>query len=263
MEKTTIYYFSGTGNSLSAARALAAALPEASIAPMAACLASGRVPAAEGRIGFVFPMYFYGLPAIVLDFVSRFDFSRARRRFALVTFAGPLTGSLAALRAALRKGGSELEEGYYQAYPNNYPLSGFDVTPAPSRPALLKKAEGGVREIAGRIMRGDGTVARTPFDFAQGLISRPFLKRVRREGANFRASDSCSGCGTCSAACPAGNIDMEAGRPRWKDACELCLACYAYCPNGSVRHAGIKPGKGRYRNPSVAAADIGAQKTPF
>jgi hypothetical protein len=109
--KTGIYYFSGTGNSLEAARGLAANIPDASIIPMAACLSSGAVPLDSGRIGFVFPMYFYGCPPIVLDFVSRFDFSRASRRFAVVTFAGPITGSLIALRGALRESGSKLGEG--------------------------------------------------------------------------------------------------------------------------------------------------------
>jgi ferredoxin len=263
MERTTIYYFSGTGNSLAAARSLAAALPGSSIVPMAACLASGRIPETVQRIGFVFPMYFYGCPSIVLDFVDRFDFSQAIRRFALVTFAGPFTGSLVALRDALKKRGSKLDEGYYQAFPNNYPLSGYDVAPEAKRDAILENARTRIEAIARKITLGSGGIARTPFDLVQGPISRSFLKRVHGEGANFSAAESCSGCGACAAACPAGNIAMEAGKPNWKTACELCLACYSYCPSGSVRHANIKPGKGRYRNPSVAAADIGAQKTPF
>ena len=117
--------------------------------------------------------------------------------------------------------------------------------------------------MAAKMAEGGGGIQRTPFDLVQGPISGAFLRRVHGEGANFNAADSCSGCGLCSAVCPAGNISIEAAKPRWKDACELCLACYGFCPTGSVRHAGIKAGKGRYLNPGVTAADMGAQKTPF
>jgi ferredoxin len=258
--KTAIYYFSGTGNSLSAARGLAERIPDAAIYPMEACLRAGGLPQASGRIGFVFPMYYSGCPALVLDFASRFDFSKAGRRFALVSYAGPLTGSLVALRRALRAGGAELDQGYYQVYPNNFAYKGLGVSTGERRRLMLERARRGVEGIAEKILGGKGEFQKSPFDLLLGARSPAFLARVRGEGAKFSSGPACSGCGLCAKVCPASNIRLREGGPEWGNSCELCLACYSFCPSLAIGRSDMRPDAERYRHPEAAAADIIAQK---
>ncbi len=45
----------------------------------------------------------------------------------------------------------------------------------------------------------------------------------------------CTGCGLCAAKCPAGNIRMEHGYPRFGRHCTMCMGCTFRCPAAAVR----------------------------
>jgi len=51
--------------------------------------------------------------------------------------------------------------------------------------------------------------------------------------------EKCTGCTTCSQACPADSILMEEKKPRMKargqNECIACGACIAICPEGAIR----------------------------
>ena len=65
-----IFYFSGTGNSLTIARQLAKFTTDALLVDMAQPWQSSQTIEAE-TIGFVFPVYAWGLPLIVEDFIHK------------------------------------------------------------------------------------------------------------------------------------------------------------------------------------------------
>ena len=67
-----IFYFSGTGNSHWVAKRLASQLGDALI-PMADAEAMKEVYACKKgeRVGFVFPVYAWAPPKVVLDFLAR------------------------------------------------------------------------------------------------------------------------------------------------------------------------------------------------
>ena len=67
-----IFYFSGTGNSEYVARRIAAATGDGA-SSIAECVAHRRFDfdaSKERRVGFVFPVHFWGLPAIVVEFLE-------------------------------------------------------------------------------------------------------------------------------------------------------------------------------------------------
>lgn len=68
--KPNIYYFSGTGNSLAAARGLAARLV-ARLVPIASPAGHERIEADSNTIVIVYPAYWGKVPAIVRNFASR------------------------------------------------------------------------------------------------------------------------------------------------------------------------------------------------
>lgn len=60
-------------------------------------------------------------------------------------------------------------------------------------------------------------------------------------GKRIWHTEACTGCGWCSSNCPAGNITLEFGKPKFGNSCHLCLNCIYGCPNKA-----LKPGVGKF-----------------
>ena len=78
-----IFYFSGTGNSEYVARRIATATGDG-VSSIAECVAHRRFDfdaSKERRVGFVFPVHFWGLPAIVAEFFEALTLADAGRCF--------------------------------------------------------------------------------------------------------------------------------------------------------------------------------------
>lgn len=123
--KTIIYYFTGTGNSLAAAKKIAAALGDCELVPIALLQkTTGEIIPQADRVGIVCPVYFSGLPVMVSEFAERLDLSRSHYIFSIVTFGG--SGASSALRqldGILRKRQNRgLDAGFMVKMPGNYVL---------------------------------------------------------------------------------------------------------------------------------------------
>jgi ferredoxin len=64
---------------------------------------------------------------------------------------------------------------------------------------------------------------------------------VSEEDRIFSVTGTCTSCGACMAACPAGNIEMVGKIPAWNNHCQLCLACIRTCPAQAIRVGDKKP----------------------
>ena len=54
---TTVYYFTGTGNSLKIARDISNGIPDSEVRHIAAVMAEGKgSPVVSGKVGIVFPV---------------------------------------------------------------------------------------------------------------------------------------------------------------------------------------------------------------
>ncbi len=88
--KTIIYYFTGTGNSLSAAKKISAVLGNCELIPIAPFQEKqGDIIPTADRVGIINPVYFAGLPLMVAEFAGRLDLSRATYVFSVVTYGDP------------------------------------------------------------------------------------------------------------------------------------------------------------------------------
>ena len=66
--ETTIYYFTGTGNSLAVARDICERLGECRVVPIVSLNDEpGPIRPAAERVGIVYPVYFSGVPSIVVE----------------------------------------------------------------------------------------------------------------------------------------------------------------------------------------------------
>lgn len=93
MSQTTIFYFSGTGNSLAVSKAIAEKLGNTDVIPMVQSNALEKVNNSE-RIGLIFPVYVFGLPLVVNRFVKSLRIPKTTYLFAVAVHGGMPCGTL-------------------------------------------------------------------------------------------------------------------------------------------------------------------------
>ncbi len=252
--KTIIYWFSGTGNSLAAARALAKQC-DAELIPMAKALRNP--PPSVERIGLVFPVYSFGPPALVSRFVEKLKASPDSYIFSVVTYAGSQGGTLSILRRLLQKRGLDLSAGWGVKMPENYPPLGGAPAPGKQQAVNAVAAEQIGRIAAELLQLPRGRYEKSPIIWR--ILSRMayplFKKSVPRADRFFRADEKCNGCCLCARICPVNNVAMLDGRPSWLGHCEQCYACFHWCPQKAVQY-GRSAKQHRYHHPAVEAADF-------
>ena len=263
--KTVLYYFTGTGNSLSVAGDLCRGLGDCEQVSVAgAGQAPGRISPEAERIGIVTPVYFFGLPSLVAVFAGRLDLSRARYVFAVATMGG--SGGSAALRqldGILRRGpgGRGLDAGFTVKMPGNYIIA-YGPPEGEKRDRLLRAAERKTGEIADLVNRGHrARLAWSPLaSLVHAAMYPRFVAGVHDADRKFTVDDRCTSCGICAEVCPSGNIHIDAGRPGWGHRCEQCMACIQLCPALAIQAGEETVGRARYRNPTVTLGSLRNQR---
>ena len=263
--KTILYYFTGTGNSLAAARKLADLLGDTELIPIASLRNTpGEVIPGAGRVGIVCPVYDCGIPVVVAEFAGRLDISKAEYTFAVVTFGGMGVSALHQLNGIFkRRQGTSLDAAFPLIMPGNFPPVGKPSS-AEKAGAILAAADTRLDVIAGQIREGKTvTPGFAPLSgLAQLITYGLFSKNVHESGSRFSVTDACTSCGTCEKVCPVENITMADGRPQWNHQCELCCACLHFCPVEAIDLNVMRGTKdrGRYRHPDLNVADMEAQR---
>jgi ferredoxin len=263
--KSAIYYFTGTGNSLAAARKVAAILGDCGLVPIASLRdTAGKIVPQADRVGIVCPVYDAGVPRIVAEFAGRLDLSRAGYTFGIVTMGGTGVSALHQLNKILTKGkGRKLDAAFAVKMPGNFPPVGRPPV-GEKKDAILAAADKDLALIAHTIDQG----ITVPPGFSpvsslmRCLFYPPFYKNVHEADKSFSVSDACTSCGTCAKVCPKRNIVMVNDRPVWQHNCEWCCACLHFCPVEAIQLNTMQgsKGRGRYRNPGLTVTDMQAQR---
>lgn len=254
---TDIYFYSGSGNSLWAARRLAEELGDTALHPIpkTGAVASG---APDDAVGIVFPVHMWGVPRRVLQFIELLPRNDSRYYFAAAINAGQVSATLLQLRDVMSKKGLALSAGFDLLTPTNYiPWGG----PGPEEKwkARLTKTDEKIRSIAPLIaQRQTLPVEKGPlwqriiFTWLYHLA----FSHVPEMDKSFYTDERCNSCGVCAKVCPASNIRLEEGKPRWLRKCEQCLACIQWCPRESIQYGKKTPQYPRYHNPNVTLNDM-------
>jgi ferredoxin/flavodoxin len=253
---TTIFYYTGTGNSLWAARTLTDELGEAELISMPEFQAGKAVN--SGIVGLVFPVYIWGVPAPVLRFVNTMKGSRPDYLFAMVTNGGQVSNTLVQLKRVLAGNGLTLSSGFEIKMPSNYiPWGGPGAKDEQNR--CFELAQKKITRIAALIKaKADMPVEMGPFwqRILFSAIYKMTFSQVPKMDRQFWTDDKCNSCGICSRVCPAGNISMIEGRPAWKHRCEQCFACLQWCPREAVQYGKKTPQYERYHHPEILLNDV-------
>jgi Pyruvate/2-oxoacid:ferredoxin oxidoreductase delta subunit len=254
---TAIFFFTGTGNSLWAARTLAGELGRAEWIPLAAWKREKRGLDAK-TIGLVFPVHIWGVPRRVLDFVGELKTLRPDYLFAIAVNAGQVANTLVQLKSVLRESGLNLSAGFEIAMPSNYiPWGGPGPRERQERrfAAARKKLAGIAAAIQGK---KELPVEKGPF-WQRILFSffyRMTFAQVPKMDRKFWADEKCNRCSICSKICPSGNIALREGKPAWNRRCEQCFACLQWCPQQAIQYGRKTPRYERYQHPEVGLNEV-------
>ena len=239
-----IFYFSATGNSLMAAKALAKE-GERLVDMAAARKENAYNYTAKGeRIGFVFPVYFYTLPDLVYDFVNKLSVSDVGYVFAVITCGGSIGGTGKYLSKELKKRGIVLDYVTPLLMPDNAVFY-LNIKTEEENLACLERAKVCLEEIkkdidAERKKAAKGTSARW---------LRP-LYHLCTGTKSFSVTEDCIHCGMCARNCPEDAIEIVDGMPVWvKKKCTKCAACINRCPRAAIQHGKATEKRQRYVNP--------------
>ncbi|MDR0491866.1 MAG: EFR1 family ferrodoxin [Oscillospiraceae bacterium] len=248
-----IYWFSGTGNSLCAAKRLSAELNGIPLTQITESAPSGAVGGIGAKIGFVFPSYYGNLPRAVKAFVEKLEIKPDTYIFAVVTMGGVGQGSVGALDKVLKAKGLRLNYGKGVHMPPNYVMNYNPADPGKSAKAL-DKADEKLRKFAGEIAARMQMVKTLP------VTANNLFRNIEQLDAGVTAGDGCTGCGLCERICPVRNIRLESGRPEWLNRCEHCMACISWCPAKAINFSNKTQDRRRYRNPRITVEELTRQE---
>ena len=232
----TIFYFTGTGNSLFAARKIADAT-NATLISIPQVIAEQRTYT-DDAIGFVYPQYANGLPKMVRHFILNNIF-KADYIFAVDLYAFIHLGALGEIAGII-----PLNYGVYLKTPNNFV---FLFNPPKNPSAVLEKSEGKLNQIINDI---------------NNRVNKP-VKPKKSVGnatkyfgeSKFKTTAACVRCGTCGRVCPANNIKLG-GEVAFGNKCETCYACVNLCPSHAIYTNKATLKRRQYRNPVISVDDI-------
>lgn len=248
-----IFYFSGTGNSLWAAEKLSIAHGE-KLFSIAEEMKKGNYEytlADNELIGFVFPIYAWDAPKIVIDFIKNLKFNnyKSNYTFAVSTCEANVGLTMKNLNKTLDLKEMKLNSGFSLLMPSNYNIL-YTVKAKNSIDSILDKAEQQIAEIIKLINKRENRiqVILGQFSYLKTKLVNPLFIKFGLNTKKFSASDACISCGLCEKICPTNNIKLE-DKPIWGTNCTQCLACINRCPKKAIEYGKNSKGKDRYYNP--------------
>ncbi|MFH1086514.1 MAG: EFR1 family ferrodoxin [Chloroflexota bacterium] len=274
MPRTTIAYFSGTGNTWQVARfyaeGLAARGHEVALLPLERQDEAALARLADyDLVGLGYPIHAWNAPRLVAERLARWPSLAGQRAgegrpaFVFVTARSTVGGALDWARTRLSRCGYQV---VHQApyFMGAYYLEGAANHPSPEQAARrLEWTRHEVHEAVVAIAEGRERRAYAS-DAARLILSgaawRLYLLGCRQAWHVLRADARCTGCGACVAACPTGNIALDgapaaggpATRVRFGGACTLCLRCLGVCPVQAIQLPPVTRTSRRYLAPGYA-----------
>ncbi|MCD7746415.1 MAG: EFR1 family ferrodoxin [Lachnospiraceae bacterium] len=261
VEKTVIYYYSGSGNSLSVAKHIGEALGNTTLLSIYTLRDDPEVPADYTRIGIVTATWFVRPPRVVKEVCEKLRCSRQQKIFILATCGGYDGYVCIDLKAILQPKTDFAVQTFMLPMPPNH-IVGFSPMPDwINRIYLNHEAKASVK-IAEKIQSDAPTknrkgINRKALTWASATFNQRLLSvdRDSVEGG-FYTSDACTKCGICEKLCKNDNIHMTEDGPVWGHDCQQCMACIMWCPNRAIRHPNVPEKRRRYQNPNVTLNDM-------
>jgi ferredoxin/flavodoxin len=252
--ENVVFYFSGTGNSLTAAKTLSKELGSCEIVSMARPF---DLTKQYDSIGFVYPTYFWGLPKKVIEFIENINLSSSKNAYyyAITTYGGSPGNAVYQLYALLlKKHGVKLSYGQSLQMFSNYVVM-YDMSAKTDE--IMKVSKEKLVPIVDDIkMKRTNKLSRLTNLFS--FVNKSFVKKVSTMDKDFTVADACTGCGICKEVCPVKNIELVNGKPQYSHHCEQCVACIQFCPQKAINYKNVTQNRRRYTNPEISYKELAA-----
>lgn len=257
---TKIFYFTGTGNSLAVAQDISRALGDTQLFSIPQVLGETMDTDAD-NIGLVFPVYMWGMPSMVVEFVEKLDLTNEQYIFAVITCAGQPGETLIQLQKSLEMKGSKLGAGFaVKEAPNTIKKDNLFIKMARIIERKEKVSKSG-KERLSEIIETVSHHRTHPAETSSGMLNlygrtiySMAMPRIKTMG-NFSSDENCNLCLTCQRICPSNNIQIIKDKPAWNENCEFCQACVQWCPREAIHIKNEDPSR-RYHNLQVKVKDI-------
>lgn len=249
-----VFYFSGTGNCLHAAKTIAKELGDTAIVSMAKP-GNYSLEKQYDTIGFVYPTYFWGLPKRVIGFIENMSIKNNENAYyySIAAYGGYCGNAVYQLYELLqKKHGVRLNFGQKLHMVPNYVVM-YNISNKTKE--ITEKSDAKLISLINSIKnREKNKIGKLTKPFA--LFNRSFVKRVAGMDKYFTVNDNCTGCGICREVCPAKNIEIKDNRPHYNHNCEQCVACIHFCPQKAIDYKNSTQNRRRYTNPDVSYREL-------
>ena len=246
MKKAVIYVFSGTGNTRFAAEKIAEELGccgvETVVWEVRAPFLDAPDPNQFDLAGFGYPVHAFNTPRFFLRFVKTLPRVQGIPAFLFKTSGEPFHANDASswpLVRLLRKKGFQPKLDRHLLMPYNIM---FRYPDALAKQMYLHTGKM-ARVVAAQAVAGE---EQRPHYYPWTVLWM-YLFRLQWFGAWLNGpllhakKEACVGCGQCEKRCPAGNIQLKNGVPRFSSRCTMCMGCVFHCPKDAIRPGILNP----------------------
>lgn len=254
-----IFYFSGCGNSRHVAETIAAGLYDNLVfIPEAAREGHYEFELAEDeRLGFVFPVYAWAPPKLVLDFIEKLNVkvgsSTSSGTLPYLYFActcGDECGLTEKIfRKAVEQKDWSLSACFSVQMPETYiGMPGFKLDTEKNAQLKIDRADDimwrNIPRLLDKECFSEMTVGR--FAWLKSRLVNPGFNKFATNDSKYHVDMKCTYCGECAKVCPLQNIKLVKDEPLWQGNCTMCMACYHHCPGNHIQYGKATIGKGQY-----------------
>lgn len=234
-----IFYFSGTGNSRWIAQELAK-LTNDTAYDITTLLVIPNLEH-EQQIGFIFPIYAWGVPKVMMQFVEKL------KKVDVFTYAICTCGQDAGNAMKQLSKYYFLNSSYSVVMPNNY-IIGSDTDSVQEIYDKIDLAKQRLIQIAKEI-----TLKECRYEVNEGGFSK-IKSSLINFGFNhfacttkpFYVTNKCNGCGKCVTRCPCQAIHLENKQPVWHKNCYQCMRCINECKQQAIEYGKKTKNRKRY-----------------
>lgn len=239
-----IFYFSGTGNSKFVAKELLS--ENENLISMSKAVKKNEYvyDAKRERVGFVFPVYFYTVPAFVENFIDHLELKNTDYVYAVITCGGSIKQAGVVFKKLLAKKGIKLSYVKEQLMPDNSMLF-YQIHPDKEAKGRIEEAKKNLVEIKEEIVK------ETKMNIGQITAVSDLLgvayKNSQSTSKFWVEKDKCIGCGLCANNCPESVIEFKDNYPVWvKGSCCKCSGCINNCPKDAIQYGKATLKRNRY-----------------
>jgi len=253
--ENSIFYFTGTGNSLKIAKDIGNKISNCNIISIAKNNSNVNLLKPTGIVGFVFPVFYCGFPKIVAEFLNKIDLSNTSYVF-IVAVYGATGGNGGCRQQAINIFSSKnvkLDSFFYIKSVDNFIIWTWDVPPVDKQKTIHENVDNRVNIISEIILNNKKYFDKSFVENIGPIIFgyNNFIKSVNDRSKYFSVGSNCNSCGICVKLCPVKCIQMDS-KPKWLNGdCQFCLGCLHMCPKKAINYKKVTIKRNGYKNPFI------------